>query len=79
MCHSFCQGNIKHPLASEQATHNDLLLHNDVRWLIKGKAWDRFCALLDEVKEFLRLSNIRAAADHLALLEDEKFMRKVHA
>ncbi|KAJ4949392.1 hypothetical protein JOQ06_020907, partial [Pogonophryne albipinna] len=33
---------------SEEATHDDLLLHNDVRWLSKGKALDRFCALLDE-------------------------------
>lgn len=36
-----------------------------------------FCALLDEVKAFLKLSKIRAAADHLALLEDEKFMSNV--
>ncbi|XP_033987943.1 SCAN domain-containing protein 3-like [Trematomus bernacchii] len=62
---------------SEEATHDDLLLHNDVRWLSKGKALDRFCALLDEVKAFLRLSKIRAAADHLALLGDEKFMSNV--
>ncbi|XP_033969485.1 protein FAM200A-like [Trematomus bernacchii] len=62
---------------SEEATHDDLLLHNDVRWLSKGKALDRFCALLDEVKAFLRLSKIRAAADHLALLGDEKLMSNV--
>lgn len=62
---------------SEEATHDDLLLHNDVRWLSKGKALDRFCALLDEVKAFLRLSKIRTAADHLALLGDEKFMSNV--
>ena len=43
----------------------------------KGKALDRFCALLDEVKAFLRLSKIRAAADHLVLLGDEKFMSNV--
>lgn len=39
---------------SEEATYDDLLLHNDVRWLSKGKALERFCALLDEVKAFLR-------------------------
>ncbi|KAJ4935312.1 hypothetical protein JOQ06_016848 [Pogonophryne albipinna] len=33
---------------SVEATHDDLLLHNDVCWLSKGKALDRFCALLDE-------------------------------
>uniref|UniRef100_UPI00358F329E general transcription factor II-I repeat domain-containing protein 2A-like n=1 Tax=Myxine glutinosa TaxID=7769 RepID=UPI00358F329E len=62
---------------SEEATHDDLLLHNYVHWLSEGKALDRFCALLDEVKAFLRLSKIRAAADHLALLGDEKFMSNV--
>ncbi|KAK0137495.1 SCAN domain-containing protein 3 [Merluccius polli] len=50
---------------SEDATHDDLLLHNDVRWLSKGKALDRFCALLGEVKAFLMSSKNKAAADHL--------------
>ncbi|KAL1279145.1 hypothetical protein QQF64_025818 [Cirrhinus molitorella] len=62
---------------SEEAVYDDLLLHNDVRWLSKGNALARFCALLDEVKAFLKLSKIRAAADHLTLLEDEKFMSNV--
>ncbi|XP_061589548.1 SCAN domain-containing protein 3-like [Cololabis saira] len=59
---------------SEDGTHDDLLLHNDVRWLSKGKALERFCALLDEVKAFLRLSKMRAADDHLAFLQDEMSM-----
>ncbi|KAM3860305.1 SCAN domain-containing protein 3-like [Diretmus argenteus] len=62
---------------SEDATYNDLLLHNDVRWLSKGKALERFCVLLNEVKAFLRLSKMRAADEHLALLEDEMFMSNV--
>ncbi|XP_061597630.1 protein FAM200A-like [Cololabis saira] len=62
---------------SEDATHDDLLLHNDVRWLSKGKALERFCALLDEVKAFLRLSKMRAADDHLAFLQDEMSMSNV--
>lgn len=62
---------------SEEATHDDLLLHNDVRWLSKGKALDRFCALLGEVKAFLISSKSKAAADHLVFLEDEKFMSNV--
>ncbi|XP_053177223.1 SCAN domain-containing protein 3-like [Scomber japonicus] len=61
----------------EDAAHDDLLLHNDVRWLSKGKALDRFCALLNEIKAFLRMSKNKAAADHLILLEDEKFMSNV--
>ncbi|XP_034150622.1 zinc finger BED domain-containing protein 5-like [Esox lucius] len=62
---------------SEEATHDDLLLHNDVRWLSKGKALDRFCALLGEVKAFLISSKSKTAADHLVFLEDEKFMSNV--
>ncbi|XP_061587408.1 general transcription factor II-I repeat domain-containing protein 2-like [Cololabis saira] len=61
----------------EDASHDDLLLHNDVRWLSKGKALERFCALLDEVKAFLRLSKMRAADDHLAFLQDEMSMSNV--
>lgn len=55
---------------SADATHDDLLFHNDVRWLSKGKALDRFCALLNEIKAFLGMSKSKAAADHLILLED---------
>lgn len=62
---------------SEDASHDDLLLHNDVRWLSKGRALERFCALLDEVKEFLRLRKLRAADDHLAFLQDEKNISNV--
>ncbi|XP_075998413.1 SCAN domain-containing protein 3-like [Genypterus blacodes] len=62
---------------SEDATDDDLLLHNDVRWLSKGKALDRFCVLLNEIKAFLGMSKSIAAADHLILLEDEKFMSNV--
>ena len=60
---------------SEEATHGDLLLHNGVRWLSKGKALERFCALLDEVKIFLRSG--KRAADHLVLIEDDEFMANV--
>ncbi|XP_071380293.1 SCAN domain-containing protein 3-like [Centroberyx affinis] len=62
---------------SEEATYADLLLHNDVSWLSKGKVLERFCALLDEVKAFLRLSKMQAADDHLAFLQDEMSMSYV--
>ncbi|QQP42234.1 Uncharacterized protein FKW44_016835 [Caligus rogercresseyi] len=32
-------------LAEMNAEHYDLLLHNDVRWLSKGNALQRFCDL----------------------------------
>ncbi|XP_049328031.1 SCAN domain-containing protein 3-like [Astyanax mexicanus] len=62
---------------SEDATHNDLLLQNDVRWLSKGKSLDRYYELLNEIKAFLGMSKSKAAADHLILLEDENFMSNV--
>uniref|UniRef100_A0A8C5FQQ1 DUF4371 domain-containing protein n=1 Tax=Gadus morhua TaxID=8049 RepID=A0A8C5FQQ1_GADMO len=58
-------------VAESEACYEDLLLHNDVRWLSKGKALERFCALLDQVKTFLRMSKMRASNDHLAFLEGE--------
>lgn len=58
-------------VAESEACYEDLLLHNDVRWLSKGKALERFCALLEQVKSFLRLSKTRASDDHLAFIEDE--------
>ncbi len=77
------KSNTKHRLfrqlaaESEETTYKDLLLHNDVRWLSKGKALEHFSELLDEVKAFLILSKIKAAAENLALLGDEKFMSNV--
>lgn len=35
------------------------------------------CALLDEVKAFLRLSKMRAADDHLAFLQDKMSVSNV--
>ena len=62
---------------SEEATYDDLLQHNDVRWLSKGKALERFCALVNEVQAFLQLSKNSAASNHLAHLDDKKFLSNV--
>ncbi|CAL9706387.1 unnamed protein product [Knipowitschia caucasica] len=62
---------------SEEASHGDLLLHNDVRWLSKGRALERMCALLTEIKTFLQMKNNATAAEHLAQLEDKTFMANV--
>ena len=35
------------------AEHKDLLLHNDVRWLSKGRVLERVCDLRDELVSFL--------------------------
>lgn len=43
-----------HMLLSEMsAEHHDLLLHNDVRWLSKGRALEYFCNLKEEITTFL--------------------------
>jgi hypothetical protein len=53
-----------------EASHDDLLLHNDVRWLSKGKALERFVELRDQVVNFLMQSQSKAAADHLRIIQD---------
>ncbi|XP_076137839.1 zinc finger BED domain-containing protein 5-like [Alosa pseudoharengus] len=71
-CHRGTQHRLFRQLVAEsEACYEDLLLHNDVRWLSKGKALERLCALLEQVKTFLRMSKMRASDDHLAFLEDE--------
>ncbi|XP_033833370.1 SCAN domain-containing protein 3-like [Periophthalmus magnuspinnatus] len=62
---------------SEEASHSDLLLHNDVRWLSKGRALERMCTLLNEIKAFLQTKNSAPATEHLAQLEDKTFMANV--
>ncbi|QQP35653.1 Uncharacterized protein FKW44_023937 [Caligus rogercresseyi] len=39
-------------LVEMNAEHYDLLLHNDVRWLSKGNALQRFCDLREEITVF---------------------------
>lgn len=60
-----------------EASHDDLLLHNDVRWLSKGKALERFVELRDQVVDFLMQSQSKAAADHLRIIQDTEYMCNV--
>uniref|UniRef100_UPI003AB06FCF zinc finger BED domain-containing protein 5-like n=1 Tax=Centroberyx gerrardi TaxID=166262 RepID=UPI003AB06FCF len=60
-----------------QATHDDLLLHNDVHWLSKGKALERFIELRDQVVDFLKQSKSKGAADHLHIMQDREYMCNV--
>ena len=52
---------------SEEASHDDLLLHNDVIRLSIGK--ERFSELHDQVVDFLRKSQMKAASGHLCFRE----------
>ncbi|XP_058626113.1 SCAN domain-containing protein 3-like [Onychostoma macrolepis] len=61
-------------LSEMSAEHHDLLLHNDVRWLSKGKALVRFCGLREEIITFLRSSKHKKAETHLSRILDDNFM-----
>lgn len=61
-------------LADMSAEHTDLLVHNNVRWLSKGKVLDRFCELRQEIGSFLCTCTHKRAANLLEHMLDEQFM-----
>uniref|UniRef100_A0A3Q3EAD9 HAT C-terminal dimerisation domain-containing protein n=1 Tax=Labrus bergylta TaxID=56723 RepID=A0A3Q3EAD9_9LABR len=64
-------------LSNMSAEHRDLLLHNDVRWLSKGKALERCCDLNEEIATFLRSTKLKKAETHLNRILDNNFMADV--
>ena len=64
-------------LSEMSAEHNDLLLHNDVRWLSKGKALERFCDLRGEITAFLGSSKHKKSETHLNRMLDDNFIGDV--
>lgn len=63
-------------LSEMSAEHHDLLLHNDVRWLSKGRALERFCDLKEEITAFLCNSRQKKAETYLNRIMDS-FMASV--
>lgn len=55
-------------LEDTEAEYGDLSLHTDERWLSCGAFLKRFCVLLPEIKDFLKMKG-----GHIAELEDDKW------
>jgi len=64
-------------LEDTEADYKDLLLHNDVRWLSKGTALDRFLRIKEEVKEFLRKCHHKRAEKYSKILAGKTFLANV--
>ena len=60
-------------LEETKADFQDLLLHNDARWLSKGETLDRFWNLKDNILNFLRTSSHKNADKYRKLLQDNLF------
>ncbi|XP_059821310.1 SCAN domain-containing protein 3-like [Hypanus sabinus] len=59
------------------AEHKDLLQHNDVRWLSKGRVSGRLCDLHDELVPFLSSLQSQKAQGFKRFLSDNKVMVNV--
>lgn len=64
-------------LADVEANANDLLLHNNVRWLSKGNALGRFWSVREEIAAFLEQVKSQTATQFSLFLQDEHKMNMV--
>uniref|UniRef100_A0A8C4T636 HAT C-terminal dimerisation domain-containing protein n=1 Tax=Erpetoichthys calabaricus TaxID=27687 RepID=A0A8C4T636_ERPCA len=70
-CNSSLQHRLFHSFLEEMsAEFGDLLLHNDVRWLSKGRVLERFWNLREDVADFLQSLNTKKAAEFLTFIQD---------
>ncbi|KAF3847258.1 hypothetical protein F7725_020286, partial [Dissostichus mawsoni] len=58
----------------ELLKQKDLLLHNDVHWLSKGRVLERVCDLRDELVSFLSSLQSQKAHEFFSFLTDTKIM-----
>ncbi|CAL9707870.1 unnamed protein product [Knipowitschia caucasica] len=64
-------------LENVEANSNDLLLHNNVRWLSKGNALGRFWSIRKEIEAFLKQVKSQRAIQFSLFLQDEHKMDMV--
>ena len=64
-------------LEDMSAEYKDLLLHNDVRWLSKGRVLERVCDLHDKLVSFLSNLQSKPAQESLSFISDKKVMADV--
>ncbi len=64
-------------LRDVEASADDLLLHNNVRWLSKGRVLERFWSIRREIADFLAELKSEKATQFSLFLEDEKKMDNV--
>lgn len=64
-------------LEDVEAKANDLLLHNNVRWLSKGNALGRFWSVRKEIAAFLEQAKSQRATQFSHFLKDEHTMEMV--
>lgn len=61
-------------LREVDANADDLLLHNNVRWLSKGRVLERFWSIREEIADFLAQLKSQKATTFSLFLEDDKKM-----
>ena len=64
-------------LSENNAVYSDLLVHNNIRWLSKGKVLERFWSIREELMVFLEVQNNVKADAFLAFLRDDTKMEIV--
>lgn len=72
---SSCQHRMLREFLREvDANSDDLLLHNNVRWLSKGRVLERFWSIRREVAAFLEELESQKASNFTVFLNDQKNM-----
>ncbi|CAB1329235.1 unnamed protein product [Coregonus sp. 'balchen'] len=64
-------------LEEMSAEHKDILLHNDIRWLSKGRVLERVFDLRDELVSFLSSLQSQKASNFFSFLTDNKVISDV--